>query len=185
MSLNCLENVDLIRGVYSTLLLFSHQVVSDTSWPPWTAACQGPRPSPSLEFAIFWRYAEIICAFLCFSNVRIIQYGPLNKVFTLWLNCTNNHKAKYVCGLNKIFQSRSPEDWLQNIFKYCLSPSGQVSPLLFKKKCPSSSYTLICEVNSPQVKEKKYVKYEIWHLWGYILAPSASSGTYNLKNVKI
>ena len=101
--------------------------------------------------------------------------------YSHWLNCTNNHKAEYVCWVNKTFQNKSPENWSQSIFKYCLSPSSQVSVCFFKK-CPTScSLHLWSEFTTG--KRDEIVKYEIWHLWGCILAPSTYSGTHNMKDV--
>ena len=185
VTLTCLKTVDHIRVCAQRCS--RHQGVSDTSRAPWTGACQGPVPHHLPEFATFWRYAEILGALFCFSNLCIIQYGHLNWLNSInwikshWLNCANNHKAEYVCWVNKTFQSRSPENWSQSIFKYCLSPSSQVSVCFFKK-CPTScSLHLWSEFTTG--KRDEIVKYEIWHLWGCILAPSTYSGTHNMKDV--
>lgn len=128
MSLELFRDCWPPQGVCSTLLLFSHQVKCPTFTTPWTAACRTKILTISRSLA-FWRYAEIPSAFSAL-NLCIIQYGPLNKGIHLWLNCTNNHEAKYVCRLNKTFQTRSTEDWLQNIFIIVSLPLV-VSPSLF------------------------------------------------------
>ena len=50
--LKCHTKYSMLNSYSSSLFSsfqFSHSVVSDSLWPPWTAACRPPCPSPTLE----------------------------------------------------------------------------------------------------------------------------------------
>ena len=91
---------------WTCLLLFSHLVVSDSLWPPWSAACQA-----SLSCSISWRFLKLMTTelmmpsnHLSFASPPTLNLSQHQGLFQ-WIGCS--HQAARVLEL-QLQQQSSP-----------------------------------------------------------------------------
>ena len=101
--------------LYILLLLFSHSVLSDSLWPPWTAACQA-----SLSFISSWSLLRLMSVESVMPSNHLILCHPLLLLPSIFPSIR-------VCSNELAPRLRWPKYWR---FSFSISPSSEYSGLI-------------------------------------------------------
>ena len=114
--------------IYS-VILFSHPVMSDSLWPPWTAAHQA-----SLSFGISWSLLKLMCIESVMPSNHLILCLPLLLLPSIFPSIgVFSELALHI---------RWPQYWS---FSFIISPSSEYSGFIsFRMDCCPRDSTL-CE----------------------------------------
>ena len=105
----------LLKCFYASSVQFSHSLVSDSLWPPWTAAWQD-----SLSITKSWSLLKLLSIKLVMPSNHLILYCPLLLLSSIFPSIRVFSSESALC-------IRWPQYWS---FSFRISPSNEYSGLI-------------------------------------------------------
>ena len=105
----------LLKCFYASSVQFSHSLVSDSLWPPWTAAWQD-----SLSITKSWSLLKLLSIKLVMPSNHLILYCPLLLLSSIFPSIRVFSSESALC-------IRWPQYWS---FSFNISPSNEYSGLI-------------------------------------------------------
>ena len=105
----------LLKSFYASSVQFSHSLVSDSLWPPWTAAWQD-----SLSITKSWSLLKLLSIKLVMPSNHLILYCPLLLLSSIFPSIRVFSSESALC-------IRWPQYWS---FSFNISPSNEYSGLI-------------------------------------------------------